>query len=250
MPFIPDQLRHPEAVAFNRHRQRPYVHPEAEVEGEAEAEGWGKHRASHAAPLLIVFADDEFPTELMTSETPTDLPIKLQLVAWAKAVMVLDATEVLVRDIIERELAGRTSEFARLQPLKALEITNRAVAKVRTIRAEGFKTAFRLLRSRLGDDPILKVSLPRWAAYFMRQDAQTISATIQAGMADGLDSTEIARKVVGSIGLNGVDGVTEFTRHKVAHLGRAAIRESNLRKQGLNADSEAEVKTKGLDPGA
>lgn len=150
---------------------------------------------------------------------------KIQLVAWAKAIMILDASEVMVRDLIERELAGIAGTRG-LPTARVLALANRLVRKVNTYRLQAIKTAFRLLRTRLGNTTVLDHSLATWAKAIVKADAQAIGTAIQNGLVAGNDSTEIARKVVGSLGLNGVDGVTEFTRHKMAHLGRAAIRES------------------------
>lgn len=147
---------------------------------------------------------------------------KLQIVAWAKAIMVLDSSEVLVRDLIERELAG-----AGLMPIgRAIRTTNALVNKIGAIRETAIKTAFRILRERIGDKPILDRTLATWASAFAKDDLASIRQAIQTGLATGIDSTEIARKVVGTMGLNGVDGITEMTRHKIAHLGVVAVRAS------------------------
>lgn len=67
------------------------------------------------------------------------------------------------------------------------------------------------------------MSMPRWAAYFAKTDTARIDNAIKTGLIAGHDNTEIARKVVGSAALNGVDGVTEITRQQIGRLGRAAI---------------------------
>lgn len=223
-----------EGHAFNRHRQqyrRP--HPIADIEGDAEAVGWARHRTNHQVSLLLVLTD---PEEILPDDGATDVadvPVKLQLVAWAKAIMVLDASEILIRDLIERDLDGHTGQPANvLKGMQAIPAVNRLVEKIKLIRQDAIKTAFRLLRSRLGDVTILDQSLATWAQAFARNDIETIRTAITSGLIDGLDNAEIARKVVGTLGLNGVDGVTEFTRHKIAHLGRAAIKAHNLRKNG------------------
>lgn len=209
-----------EADAFARHRGRRMVPPVADSEGADESAAFARHRMGHLTPMTVYDTLDD-PTEA----APEDIPVKLQLVSWAKAIVVLDHSEIMVRDLIERELVG-----ARIMPIaRILAVTERLLGKVKVIREHAIKTAFRLLRDRLGDPRILDQSLSTWAQAFVREDAATIKLAIQQGLADGLDSTEIARKVVGTMGLNGVDGVTEFTRHKIAHLGRAAIKESQAR---------------------
>jgi hypothetical protein len=158
---------------------------------------------------------------------PTD---RDHLLAWSKAVMVLDASEVLVRDLIERELvdiAGGSMSFAMLDAA-----ARRLMQKIKPIREEAIKTAFRLVQSRVGDKPILDRSLAAWAQEFAREDARNIDTAIRVGLTEGHKSDEIARKVVGSMGMNGIDGVTEYTRHRMGHLGRAAILAIVRGKQG------------------
>lgn len=225
-----------EGHGFNRHRhqhRRPL--PTAEVEGDDQAGGWARHRTNHQVSLLLVL---EAPEEIIPDTGTTnvaDIPVKLQLVAWAKAIMVLDASEVLIRDLIERDLAGHTGgkPITVMKGLESIPAANRLVEKIKPIRQDAIKTAFRLLRSRLGDVRVMDRSLAVWAQAFAANDLETIRTAIMTGLHEGIDNAEIARKVVGTMGLNGVDGVTEFTRHKIAHLGRAAIKEANLRKAGI-----------------
>lgn len=67
------------------------------------------------------------------------------------------------------------------------------------------------------------MSMARWASYFANSDTARIDNAIKTGLIAGLDNTEIARKVVGSASLNGVDGVTEITRQQIGRLGSAAL---------------------------
>lgn len=239
-----------EAAAYSRHRHKhsiSFAEISARHEGMAEASAYARHRYRQASPYKVhVIA--EVPEIVLEPEADASAPdpeVKLHLVAWAKALMVLDQSEILVRDMIERDLAGKTGPAAAYRPLQTLAAAKTLARKIKDVRDEAFKTAFRMLRARLGNAPVLTVSLSVWASYFAREDYKTITASITSAIADGADSTEIARRVVGSLSLNGVDGVTEYTRHKIAHLGRAAIKQANLRRQGLNPDGEA---LKGLDP--
>ena len=74
-------------------------------------------------------------------------------------------------------------------------------------------------------------SLAQWAAYFAADDAARIDGTIRAGVLSGQGAPEIARKVVGSANMNGIDGQTEITRRKIARLGVAEIKRRKLRKK-------------------
>ena len=74
-------------------------------------------------------------------------------------------------------------------------------------------------------------SLAQWAAYFAADDAARIDGTIRAGVLSGQGASEIARKVVGSANMNGIDGQTEITRRKIARLGVAAIKPPKVRRK-------------------
>lgn len=184
---------------------------------QAEVAGWNSHRAKH----------QQQPGDNREQE-PTEND---HLQAWSKAIIVLDASEVLVRDLIERELSGIAGEKMSFAVLD--RVVRRLMKKITLVREHAIKVAFRLIRTRLGNGPILGVSLGTWAHSFLRSDLENINTTIRTALIQGLDNTEIARKVVGSMSLNGVDGVTEYTRHKIGHLGRAAIKQIMSRKTGL-----------------
>ncbi len=76
-------------------------------------------------------------------------------------------------------------------------------------------------------------TLAQWAAYFVQQDAARIDTAIRTGLISGLDNMEIARKVIGSLRLHGVDGVTEITRQHISHLARTAIKPRKARSAAL-----------------
>jgi hypothetical protein len=66
-------------------------------------------------------------------------------------------------------------------------------------------------------------TISEWAHFFSQQDRALIDNAIRSGVIAGIDNTEIARKVIGSLELNGIDGVTEITRQQIARLGRVAV---------------------------
>ena len=67
-------------------------------------------------------------------------------------------------------------------------------------------------------------SFAQWAAYFAADDAVRIDGAVRGGVLSGLGGPEIARKVVGSANMNGIDGQTEITRRKIARPGVKAIK--------------------------
>lgn len=184
---------------------------------QTEVAAWNSHRAKHSQSLV--------------NHEQQDLTETDHLHAWAKAIVILDASEVLVRDLIERELSGIAGEKMSFAVLD--RVVRRLMKKITPVREHAIKVAFRLVRTRLGNGPILGVSLGTWAQNFLHSDLENINTTIRTALIQGLDNVETARKVVGSMGLNGVDGVTEYTRHKIGHLGRAAIKQIMSRKTGL-----------------
>ena len=66
-------------------------------------------------------------------------------------------------------------------------------------------------------------SFAHWAQVLLHGDLQRIGSAIRNGLIAGKDGATIGRMVVGSMGVNGVDGVTEITRHKIARLGLRAM---------------------------
>ena len=76
-------------------------------------------------------------------------------------------------------------------------------------------------------------SLAGWAAHISREDIKRLDNAVRTGLIGGLDNTEIARSVVGSANINGIDGMTAVTRHHISQLARAVIRPRILRKKGV-----------------
>ena len=74
------------------------------------------------------------------------------------------------------------------------------------------------------------VTLAGWAGHIAGADADRIDKAVRTGLIGGLDNTEIARAVVGSAALNGIDGMTAVTRHHISQLARAAIKPSRRKK--------------------
>jgi hypothetical protein len=71
---------------------------------------------------------------------------------------------------------------------------------------------------------ILGASLAQWAATFAAADEHRIETAIRTGLLSGFENTEVARAVVGSQRLAGVDGVTEITRRQIIQLARVTLK--------------------------
>jgi SPP1 gp7 family putative phage head morphogenesis protein len=66
-------------------------------------------------------------------------------------------------------------------------------------------------------------TLRQWAKSLAQEDIRRIESVIRAGMVSGESTSDIARRVVGTARLKGVDGVTELTRTQATSITRTAI---------------------------
>lgn len=82
-------------------------------------------------------------------------------------------------------------------------------------------TAF--LEQMVRQHPFQGKVLREWARDIQRADLARIEAQIKIGMIQGEGSPAIARRVVGTARLRGVDGVTEITRRQAAAITRTAV---------------------------
>jgi len=76
---------------------------------------------------------------------------------------------------------------------------------------------------------VAKLTVAQWAKHFADTDRKLIDNAIRSGLIGGLDNTEIARKVIGSLQLNGIDGATEITRQQIIRLARVAVAPRKVR---------------------
>lgn len=148
--------------------------------------------------------------------------VKRAVQDWTRAIMVLDASELLVRDIIERELEG-VAQLGHVKLTAAKSAVRSVMSQVASVRTQAWKTAFRILQGR-GVSDIAGHSLSVWASFFCAQDLAAIESAIRVALFTGASNVEVAAKVVGTAGLRGVDGCAEFSRHKLAHLAKQQIR--------------------------
>jgi len=151
--------------------------------------------------------------------------------AWNTAIAILDQTELKLRDLIERELAP-VAGLSHEKFGDAMKAAKKVMRKIEGLRTSAFKKAFRHIRALVGPSKIAGYSLATLAASLARDDRARIDNAVRSGLINGLNSTAIARQVVGSAGMRGIDGVTEVTRQRIARLGRAAVKPRILRKKG------------------
>lgn len=80
-----------------------------------------------------------------------------------------------------------------------------------------------MLRSIAISRPFEGRLLRDWVSTMAQDDLRRISAAIQSGMVSGESAAAIARRVVGTGSLLGVDGVTEISRRQVQTIVRTAV---------------------------
>ena len=185
-----------------------------------------KHRARHFAALKARPRKPARP-ETMIRLRAVMARIEKQSIAksvtvWNTAIHMLDQSEVMIRDVIERDLVNMAG-LSGTRFGEAMSAAAQTAARVERIRTKAIKRAFRYLRYELKNPMIKDRSLAQWAKVLAETDAKRIDNAIRTGLIAGLDNAAIAQRVIGSMSLNGVDGVTEITRQHVIRLGRAAI---------------------------
>lgn len=145
------------------------------------------------------------------------------------AIAILDASEPLVRDLIENELMD-VAGFNRTRISQAMLVRDQVTKKIAALRLPYIKKAFRYLRDNLPEEnqQIYERSLASWAKAIFDQDARIIRTAISVGLTSGDDNTDIAHRVIGSRRFNGSNGVTAVTRSCVLQLGRGALSTTRL----------------------
>jgi hypothetical protein len=73
------------------------------------------------------------------------------------------------------------------------------------------------------------------AKLIFANDTYRIEEALKFGMAAGDDHTDLAHRVIGSRDLNGVNGVTEYTRQHISRLGRGLLHKRS-RMAGASTD--------------
>lgn len=97
-----------------------------------------------------------------------------------------------------------------------------------------------LLSAIVTSNPFEGRTLKQWAQSLAAEDLRRIENSIRVGMVQGESTNEIARRVVGTARLRGVDGVTEITRRGAEAITRTAVNHvSNQARQAfLHANSD------------
>lgn len=98
----------------------------------------------------------------------------------------------------------------------------------------------RSLKAIATSNPFEGRTLKQWASSIAQEDLRRIENAVRVGMVQGESSAEIARRVVGSANLRGVDGVTQITRRGAEAITRTAVNHvsNQARREFINANAD------------
>ena len=220
---------------------------------------------------MALTANEEFFDALVRHQI---LLLRMSGAVRARIQSLLDATEEDIRDKIMARLAnaggGLTSpaEVHRLETLLGIirsirlkawsqideawveEITALAqqepdfmagiVKTVVPVQLDLILPAPALLKAIATTNPFEGRTLREWSQSLAAEDLRRIENSIRVGMVQGESSSEIARRVVGTARLKGVDGVTEITRRAADAITRTAVNHvaNHSRQAFLHANSD------------
>lgn len=122
-------------------------------------------------------------------------------------------------DEIDAEWVRQMQELARAEPAHLQGI-------IGTVSPVVFQTILpdaRLLQAIATSRPFEGRTLRQWARSLRAEDLRRIENQIRLGMVAGDTPAQIARRVVGTARLNGVDGVTQITRRNAEAITRTAV---------------------------
>lgn len=97
-----------------------------------------------------------------------------------------------------------------------------------------------LLKAIATSSPFEGYTLKEWASSIARDDLRRIENAVRVGMVQGEGSQQIARRVVGSAALRGVDGVTQITRRNAEAITRTAVNHiaNQARSEFINSNAD------------
>lgn len=121
-----------------------------------------------------------------------------------------DVNELWVKDILA---------LAEKQP----EILRGLMKTVSPVELNVVMPAPETLKAIVGTHPFEGRTLKEWGDSLKKTELQKISDQLNIGMVQGESSSALARRIVGSYELGGVDGVTEVTRRNAMAITRTAV---------------------------
>ena len=136
-----------------------------------------------------------------------------------KLIKVLTATRLKTWKSVTKLWVMEMVELAKVEP----EFLAAAVLNSYPVILETVLPQVSSLEAIAKSKPFEGKTMEGWAKSIARADVQRIEAQIKIGMVQGETGPQIARRVVGSARLRGVNGVTEITRRQAAAISRTAV---------------------------
>ena len=128
------------------------------------------------------------------------------------------------------------TQLLREVPVAEVEFMGRALQTSVPVVLDPALPSTQLLESLVASRPFRGFTLRDWAKRTRLADVTRIEQQVRIGMVAGEDSKAIARRIVGTVGRRGTDGVTEITRRQATALTRTAVNAfSNDAKQAFYA---------------
>lgn len=140
-----------------------------------------------------------------------------------QAIDILDRSEVLVRDAVERGLMNDAGTF-KGKYAGAQVVADRVVKQVADIRLTAMRDAIQHIVDGLDGENrvVLDHTLSQWGAAIASTELSKIDGVIRRGLRGGYDNAQIAAMVIGTVRHNGRDGMTEASRRHIMSLVRTS----------------------------
>lgn len=129
---------------------------------------------------------------------------------------------------VKKEWAGKMLELSKSEP----EFLDRTLTTVSPATLDITLPNASTLGSIAKETPFEGRTMSDWANRVEASDMSRIEQSIKIGLSQGQSSQDIARRIVGSVQMKGMDGVTQITRNNANAITRTAVNAiSNAAKQ-------------------
>lgn len=132
---------------------------------------------------------------------------------------IIKNTRLKAWDEVNEVWATELESIAKAEP----DLLNSLILTTSPVIVETIIPSARLLAAIVKAKPFEGRTLKEWAKNIAQEDIRRIENAVRVGMIAGEPSDVIARRVVGTAKLKGVDGVTEITRNGATSITRTAV---------------------------
>lgn len=152
---------------------------------------------------------------------------------------------IALRKILRKIRAGAWDDVQKIWREELTKVTlvepqfvDRAFKAVTVVIAPTVLPLNPILRNIVKNNPFEGKVLLEWASDIKQTDIDRINSQIQIGIVQGETSSQIARRVVGTVAQRGKNGVTEITRRNAEAITRTAINSyTNEARREYNIDN-------------